>query len=403
MSPNREHTAGQMDLFRIGPGLRARVRNVLSALAVVSLVACGTAAVLDHRQFSFSWLVAFAYFVTLALGALFFVMIHHLTGAAWAVSSRRVAENIAASIPAGALLFLPVALGLHALYEWTHHQAVANDPLLAGKQPWLNEGFFLARAGVYFVIWSLWALQLRSLSVKQDRGGSLPLTRAAARWSAPGTILAMVTVSLASFDWLMSLEPHWYSTIFGVYVYSGGALASMAAVVLILLGLRRAGVLRYAVNREHYHDLGKWVFALTVFWAYIAFSQYLLIWYANLPEETFWFKPRLTGSWGAVAAVLLLGHFLVPFLLLLSRNAKRRLALLGATAAWVLLMHYVDLYWIAMPVLHRQGVQPHWMDLAALLGVGSVFGLAFWSWMGRDAAAPVGDLRFEESLELNHA
>ena len=178
----------------------------------------------------------------------------------------------------------------------------------------------------------------------------------------------MVTVTMASVDWLMSLDPHWYSTIFGVYVFSGGALAFVAALTLILLALRRAGVLAAAVTVEHYHDLGKWLFALTVFWAYIAFSQYMLIWYANLPEETIWFKHRLEGNWIWVSGTLLVGRFMLPFMALLSRAAKRNLKVLGFMSVWMLAMHYLDLYWMVMPTLHRHGFHLHWLDAATLHG-----------------------------------
>lgn len=393
-----------MDSQRVPAPLYGKVRAILAAVAALGLAGSAAGYFADHRQFAFSWLVALAWAVTISLGALFFLMIGHLTGAAWSVAARRIQENLAAAVPAGAVLFLPVAFSLHELYEWTHAEAVAQDAVLQGKAAWLNEPFFLVRAAVYFGLWSLFALRLRSLSVRQDEaGGSLALAKASARLSAPGVILAMITVALASFDWLMSLEPHWYSTIFGVYVYAGGALASMGALALILAALRSAGILRGAVTMAHYHDIAKWIFALTVFWAYIAFSQYLLIWYANLPEETFWFRDRLTGFWRGVAAVLLVGHFAGPLLLLISRGAKRRLGIVAGASAWILLMHYVDLYWIAMPVLHREGARPHWLDLAAFLAVAGCFGLAFWSRMKRDAAAPVGDLRFTASLEHANA
>ncbi len=392
------------DSLRVTGDLYGKVRNALALVAVLGVGASGAGWVLDPRQFAFSWLVSFSWFFSIAMGALFFLMLQHLTAAAWSVSTRRIIENIAAAIPVAALLFLPIAFNLHSLYEWTHAETVARDPILQGKSAWLNSGAFLFRAAVYIAIWSVLALKLRALSVLQDReGGSLTAMRAAARWSAPGVIVAIVTVSLASFDWLMSLEPHWYSTIFGVYVYSGGALAAVAALAVVLVALRRAGVLHSSVREDHYHDIGKWIFALIVFWAYIGFSQYMLIWYANLPEETFWFRNRTNGSWLAVASVLLFGHFIAPFLVLIARGPKRRLGVLAATAVWILAMHYVDLYWIAMPVLHPGGVQPHWMDLATFMAVAGAFGLAFWARMKRDAAAPVGDLRFEESLEHSNA
>ncbi len=394
----------QADSLRVGETLYGKVRSALALLTVLGAAASGAGWALQPRQFAFSWLVSFSWFFSIAMGALFFLMLQHLTAAAWSVATRRIIENIAAAIPAAALLFLPVALNLHSVYEWARAEVVARDPILQGKTAWLNNSAFLFRAALYIAIWSVLALKLRALSVLQDReGGSLAAMRAAARWSAPGMIVAIVTVSMASFDWLMSLEPHWYSTIFGVYVYSGGALAAVAALAVVLAALRRAGVLSDAVRTDHYHDIGKWIFALIVFWAYIGFSQYLLIWYANLPEETIWFGHRTSGTWLAVAGVLLFGHFIAPFLALIARGPKRHLGVLVTAAVWILAMHYVDLYWIAMPVLHPDGVQPHWLDLATFLAVAGVFGLAFWARMKRDAAAPVGDLRFEESLEHSNA
>ena len=190
--------------------------------------------------------------------------------------------------------------------------------------------------------------------------------------------------------------------MFGVYIYSGAALAFIAALILILLGFRRAGVLRASVNYEHYHDLGKWLFALTAFWAYIAFSQYMLIWYANLPEETAWFRDRSVGTWRFVSLLLVVGHFLVPFFVLVSRAAKRNLILLGATAAWVIFMQYADLYWIVMPVFSKKGLTPSWIDLAALAAVAGTFALAFWWRLNRHPIAPVGDIRFEKALEFTN-
>jgi hypothetical protein len=339
-----------------------------------------------------SWLVAFTFCTTIALGGLFFVMLQHLTGAAWSVTMRRMAENIMAAIPVGALLFIPVALGIPHLYHWPEEKAA-----------WLNPGFFLLRTGIYFGLWSMLAWKLYRNSTRQDESGEAGYRHSSARWSAPGMVIAIVTVCLAAFDWLMSLDPHWYSTIFGVYVYSGGALAFIAALIAVLLALRRHDVLRYSVNHEHYHDLGKWLFGLTVFWAYIAFSQYLLIWYANLPEETGWFHDRLTGSWRAVAALLVIGHFLVPFFLLMSRAAKRRLWILGAAAGWVLVMHYVDLYWIAMPAFSKPGVSLHFADLAALAAATGTFALAFWIRLRKRALAPVGDAQFRKALEFTNA
>jgi hypothetical protein len=391
-----------MSGYTLSERLWSRGRNVLAAVALAGWAGCALAWRADPVRGAASYLVAYVFFLTLALGALFFVMMSHLTGSAWSVTMRRIAENVMVTIPAGAVLFLPIAFGLGSLYAWARPEAVAGDPLLAGKAVFLNPRFFLIRAAVYFAIWSFWAVKLYRGSVSQDRETSLRKTRSAERWSAPGMLILTVTVALASFDWLMSLDPHWYSTMFGVYVYSGAGLAFFAVLTLLLLALRGAGLLRQSVNQEHYHDLGKWLFGLTVFWAYIAFSQYMLIWYANLPEETVWFRDRLIGSWRWVAAVLVLGHFFVPFLVLISRAAKRRLGILGAAAAWILVMHYTDLYWIAMPVFSKAGFAPGWFDAAALAAVGGTFGMVFWSRLRRHALAPTGDIRFERSLEFTN-
>ncbi len=393
------HMEELLDSYTIDEHLWRRGRRMLALIAVSGWVASAVAFRLDPARFDASYLVAIVFFLTLTLGALFFVMLQHLTGAAWSVTMRRMAENVMVTIPVGVLLFVPIAAGLPRLYEWARPEVVAADPILQGKAAFLNPQFFLLRTTAYFALWTLWAWRLYRKSV---RGTGLAACQSSQRWSAPGMLVLTVTVALASFDWLMSLDPHWYSTMFGVYVYSGAALAFIAALILILLAFRRADVLRYSVNHEHYHDLGKWLLALTVFWAYIAFSQYMLIWYANLPEETAWFRDRLVGSWRGVSLLLVFGHFLVPFFVLLSRAAKRRLGLLAAAAAWVLFMQYTDLYWIAMPRFSKSGVTPHWADLAALTAVGATFGLAFWSRLRAHPLAPVNDIRFEKALEFTN-
>lgn len=211
-------------------------------------------------------------------------------------------------------------------------------------------------------------------------------------------LILTITVTMASVDWVMSLNPHWYSTIFGVYVFSGGALSFMALVTLIAIGLRSAGFLRKSITVEHYHDLGKWMFGLTVWWAYIAFSQYLLIWYGDLPEETEFFHQRFAGTWVWVSAMLVVGHFIVPFLLLLSRGAKRNLTILSIAGVWILIMHGLDLHWMILPAVHPDGFHIHWLDVTTFLATGGVFGLAFWYQLRRHAMIPVGDLRLRQAL-----
>ena len=355
----------------------------------------------NRQQFHFSYLVGFSYFSSLSLGALFYVMVQHLTGSAWSVTVRRLMENIMRTVPLALLLVIPIFLGTHSLYEWTHASA-AQDHLLAKKIGFLNDQWFIIRGVIAIGLWSLLALRLYSISRKQDDNGSLAYTKAAEKWSAPGMVVLFLSASMAAFDWIMSLDPHWWSTMFGVYFLSGGALSFMAALIAICLALRSAGYLTNSIREEHYHDLGKWLFALTVFWAYIAFSQYMLIWYGNLPEETVWFQRRLAGSWSLFRPLLIFGHFFVPFFVLMPRSSKRNLKLLGFFAGWMIFMHYVDLYWQIMPVLHGQGFTPNWMDPVAWLAVGSAYALVFWSGLRQKPLVPVGDPRLEQCLAFHN-
>lgn len=389
------------DSYYVTPENWSAVRNSLALAALVSWIALGAGFVLDRRQFDFSYLVAFTYFSSLALGAMFFVMVQHLTGSAWSVTVRRLMESIMRAVPLAFLLVIPVFFGIHGLYEWAQGGAL-RDPDLAKKAGYLNEQWFILRGLAAIGLWSVFALRLYSISRRQDENGSLAFTKAAERWSAPGVIVLFLTASMAAFDWIMSLEPHWWSTIFGVYFLAGGAVAFLAALIAICLALRSAGYLVQSIREEHYHDLGKWLFALTVFWAYVAFSQYMLIWYGNLPEETFWYHKRLQGSWSVWAPLLAGGHFLLPFFVLLPRASKRNYKILGFFAGWLLLMHYCDLYWQIMPVLHAKGVAFHWLDGAAMLAVGSAYGLAFWAGLKRKPLVPVGDPRLEQCLAFHH-
>jgi hypothetical protein len=343
--------------------------RIIVVLLALSWLACGLGFVSDPRQFYASYLVSFMYFLTIALGAAFFVMVEHLSGAVWSLPLQRPREILMATLPLAPLLFLPVVAGIPTLYEWARPEFHSGDPVLQVKMVFFNQTFFLARAAVYFLIWSVLAVVLyrRSVSVVW--------------WSGPGLALLFITVTMAAVDWLMSLEPHWYSTIFGIYIFAGGGLAFLAALILIC-------PLAGSIHQDHYHDLGKWLFVLVIFWAYIGFSQYMLIWYANLPEETVWFKHRLEGNWAWVSAALLIGNFILPFLLLISHAAKRNLRLLGAVSVLLLVMHYVDLHWVVMPTLHRDAFHLHWLDLATFLAVGSAYSLVAWRLLRRLATKP---------------
>lgn len=390
------------DSYYIDPALWTRGRNVIVFIALVSWLISIAGLFSNPQRFYESYLVGFLFAVTIPLGALFFVMLQFLTGSAWSVPVRRIAENIMVTVAIGLVLFIPIAFGLNNLYSWMDQALVAKDAVLKQKAGYLSMQWFLFRAAFYFLVWGVLTNRLYKNSTDQDKNGALKYMHAASRWSAPGLLVTTLTASLAAWDWSMSLDPHWYSTMFGLYVLAGGALSFMATWTLVCLGFREKGVLRNTITVEHYHDLGKWMFALVIFWAYLAFSQYLLIWYANIPEETEWFLVRSKGSWGWVSLLIVFGHFAVPFLVLLPRAAKRNFKVLAVMAAWLLFIQFVDFYWQVMPTFHPAGVAVHWLDVSCAAAIASIFSLVFWFRVKSHALLPVGDPRFEQGLSFEN-
>jgi hypothetical protein len=380
-----------------------RMPMIAAAVALLGAVACGILGAGNLKQFLFSWLVSFLFFLSLALGALFFVLIQYASQGGWGIVVRRIGETAFATIPVMAALFLPLLLGLGDLYAWAAPGAADNDPLLQWKAPFLNRPFFLMRAVLYFAIWSFIALLYYRGSRSQDVSGDPGVSARLRRFAGPAIIVLALTTTFASIDWIMSLTPHWYSTMFGVYFFAGSFVGFIALLSVVVVAMRSAGLLDTIVSAEHLHDVGKWLFAFTAFWAYIAFSQFLLVWYANLPEETIWYKTRLEGSWQMVSLFLMAGHFGAPFLYLMGRDVKRRGATLALGGAWVLAMHFLDVYWQVMPTLHPEGFSPSVLDVAALVTVGGCFVSAA-SWlMRRQALVPLRDPRLAESLAFENA
>lgn len=375
-----------------------KVRNSIGLAMLVGWAGSIAGYATDAHEFFPSYLIGFLFATLTCLGALFFTQVMYLTGSAWSVTVRRFAEHLIAALPICGALFVPILFGMHHLYHWSDTAAVAKDHILAEKSGYLNTSFFTIRAFCYFALWSFLAWKITSESAKQDHDHDIQHMNSASRISAPGLMLTFLSVSLAAFDWIMSLDPHWYSTIFGIYTFVGGAWTFMATMILICLSLRRHGWLVKTINVEHYHDLGKWQFALTAFWAYSAFSQYMLIWYANLPEETAWFRERWNGSWGYLSYLLIFGHFFFPFLTLLPRASKRNLSLLGFIACWVYFIEYIDLYWLVMPNFHPHGFHFSWINVVAWLAPVSTVALAFWMRLRKHSLVPVGDLRLEQAL-----
>jgi hypothetical protein len=391
------------EAYRLSEDAWSTGRSVLLFVGLIGWVATIVGFFMNRPQFHYSYLIASVYFVTIALGAMFWVFLQHLGGAAWSVSIRRLGENVMSTIPIGIVLFLPNLLGLHYLYEWTHADVVAADLVLQEKTVFLNEPFFIARTVLYFVVWSFFAWKMYRLSVEQDQDpASVHRLLTSKKWSAFGILILVILTTWAAFDWLMSLNPHWYSTMFGLYILAGGAIAFICVFVLIALGLQKSGYLTDSITTEHYHDLGKLMFAFTVFWAYVAFSQYMLIWYGNLPEETVWFLRRLRDGWAFSGPLLVFGHFVGPFLLLMSRWAKRNRTVLAGAAMWLLFMQWFDLYWVVIPTFFPEGFHFHWLDVTTFLAVGATFGFMFWSRLRHAALTPVGDFRLQAAREFRN-
>lgn len=375
-----------------------------AALLIVSAVGWAV----DPDAFYVSYLIGWVFCLSLSVGALFFVIIQHLTKARWSVVVRRIAEALLWGFPLLALLSIPVLLGMHDLYHWTHDELYifgeqGYDPIIAGKRAYLNEPFFIARLAAYFIAWTLVAYKLYKLSIQQDVDPDPTIPARQRKVSAWGLPLVAVATAFASYDLLMSLDPHWYSTIFGVYFFAGAFWAVHATIAFLAIAFQRSGrQLRGVVTAEHYQDLGKMLFGFTVFWAYIAFSQYMLIWYSNIPEETVWYRHRLEHGWGYHSAALLIAHFIIPFIVLLPRFTKRSAPVLAVMSVWALVMQWFDLHWLSAPALHAEHAGFHWLNFTCWLGLFGLFiGLVIYR-LSRHSLVPRNDPYLENSRHFHN-
>ena len=350
-------------LQQLAPHVTPKVKDGDLATAQMGLIAVGAiliaAAWFTGGHFYLSYLVGYMGVLGIVLCALFFTMIQHITRAGWSVSVRRLAENVAGTLPFMLLLFIPIVVGFDDIYgHWTHAVTEANpdgslppnyDAVVAGKSGYLNTTFFFGRVVLYFVIWIGLAWYFRSQSMKQDETGDPAISLRLSRVAAPGLFLFALSITFAAFDWIMSVDPHWFSTIFGVTYFAGGFMSFLAFTILLAKWLTRNGYYEKAINTEHYHDLGKLMWAFMVFWTYTNFSQYMLIWYANLPEETRWFADRAEHGWGAIGMILIIGHFFAPFVFLMSRHMKRNGVILPLGALFMLVIHCFDMQFLILP------------------------------------------------------
>ena len=390
-----------MNALRTDPELPARAGRFARAALVggaLLLAACVLGGISQPDRFFRSYLLAFVFWNGLAVGAMSVLMLQYLTGGAWGIAIRRELEAATRTLPMMAIAFLPLLVGLRRLYEWTRPDAVAADELLHRKAAYLNTPFFVARTVVAFAVWILMAYFLNRWSLAQDARADRELDRRLQLLSGGGLVVYALTTTWTSVDWVMSLEPRWYSTMYGVLYMVGQALAALALAILAVLAVSGFEPLRDFLGGRHRHDLGKMLFAFVMLWAYVSFSQYLIIWSGNLPEEIRWYLARFRGGWGWIGAAVLVLHFVVPFLLLLSRQANRDPRTLALAAGLLLFMRFVDVAWLLLPAFFPGAFRLTWMDLAAPLGLGGLW-IAYYA---RNLAArpllPVHDPGFEEAL-----
>jgi hypothetical protein len=378
---------------------RLQQRGLIVGIAGLIVGAIGS--LLQPAQFLQSWLIGFMFCLGLSLGCLSMLMTHHMSGGQWGLVTRRIFEAGSRLIPYCLLLFIPIAVMLPKLYLWARPDAVRADEILQHKHIYLNVPFVLIRAAIYFLVWWGCSYYLTRWSIQQDRGEvavTIPDTRRFRVVSAPGLVIYVVTMSLAAIDWLMSLDPHWYSTIFGFIMVGGQALfaLSFAAVMLALLAPREpmASVLR----TENVHDIGKLMLAFVMLWAYFSFSQFLIIWAGNLPEEITFYLERLRYGWQYVSLLIVVGHFALPFCLLLSRDLKRRPRLLARVAWFIIAMRLVDLIWIVAPNFNHEPFPVSIANVFLPIGLGGIWLYLFAGQLRRYPLLPFNDPNFKEML-----
>jgi hypothetical protein len=374
----------------------ARARRIALSFGALGLAASGVGIAVDRTQFFQSWLVAWVYVFGFAAGCLALLMLHHVTKGAWGDVIRRLLEAGALTLPLLALLGLPVLLGLRTLFPWSDPEVIAHDTVVAGKTAYLNRPFFVGRYLLYFAIWSALALTLVHWSRRQDASAKPALALRMQALSGGGILLYVLSASFASFDWLMSLDPHWFSSIYGIWFVGAHNLAALAFVVPVAATLARSEPMRGALRPSHLHDYGKLLLAFTMLWAYFSLSQFLIIWSGNLPEDIPWYLTRTQGIWRSVGQFLVFAHFALPFLLLLSTDLKRDRRRLCAVAILILVMRWVDIYWQAAPAMGIAA--PHWLDLATTLALAGVWLAAFLTLLGRAPLLPPNEPFLEEAL-----
>lgn len=386
------------DFENLKPKLN-RLQGISLIVGLVVSAVCAFGAFIDPDQFFESYLFGYLFWIGIALGSLAIVALHHLVCGGWGFAIQRVLESGTRTLPLMAVLVVPLFFGMQNLYIWARPEVVATDEILQHKSAYLNVEFFLIRAVVYFAVWGVLIFFINKWSVQHDRSPSQSLVDRIQKISGPTILIYVLTITFASVDWVMSLEPHWFSTIFGFVFVIGQGLLTLAFAIVVIAFLVDYKPLSEVVQTKHFHDLGNLLLAFVALWAYISFSQFLIIWSGNLPEEIPWYLKRMNGGWQWVGLAIVIFHFSLPFVLLLSRRTKRNIRVLFKVALFMIFMRLLDLFWIVAPSFHPEKLSVHWLDLAAPIGIGGLWIATFvWQLKGR-ALLPVNDPRLKEAFQ----
>ena len=383
----------------IPPPELKRVSTLALAVGALFLALFVFGLLIDRAQFFHAYLVGFIFWIGITIGSMALLMLQHLTGGAWGLIIRRVLEAATRTLPLMLILFLPILLRLNLIYPWTNRAEMDQVPALREKAAhYLNPAFFTVRALVYFAIWLLMMWLLNAWSLEHDRTANGRVLKRLQMMSGPGLGLLIITITFAAIDWVMSLDPAWSSTIFGLIFVASWSLSALAFGILVMSWLARREPMNAVVRTSHFHDWGNLLMALVMLWMYFAFSQYLIIWSGNLPEETVWYVARKHGGWGVIALGIVILQFAFPFLTLLSRAAKKSPQKLGMLALLILIMRVVDVIWLIEPSFNRERFHLSWMDLAAPVAIGGLW-IATFAWqLQKRSLVPVNDPQLEQAL-----
>ncbi|MGK9367859.1 quinol:cytochrome C oxidoreductase [Melioribacter sp. Ez-97] len=389
-----------MDIVYQKKNIPAKVTNAGYILLIAGIILSAAGYMTDLERSAFNNIILLTFIISVGVGALFLIGAEYLSGAVWSVPFRRIVEFIAASVLVVPFVALPVLANMGHIFHWMHPEVVEMDELLKSKAPYLNVEFFIIRVAAFIAVWWLFYFLLTRNSRKQDATKDQQLTKTNTKISAAFMPFFAITVTFTAIDWLMSLEPHWFSTIFGVYYFSGTVLAGLATATIAIILLSENGYLVKGISSDNYYSLGALLFAFTNFWAYIAFSQYLLIWYANLPEETFWFLERWEGSWKFVSIGLIFIRFVIPYFGLLSQPSKKDPKRLVVMSFIILIAHYYDLYWMVMPTFAKEGFVFGWIEIGFILLAAGILITVFGYMANKHNMVAIGDPKLKRGIDF---